>query len=124
MSEHDQIKPQIEYCSKCLKVKRITGGYQGPLTNGLTYASLWCSCRKSTEKHDGKLDERDQVDGFHAYAETQENYVYGNLVIVCGGYGDFNNRGAFLDIKQALSLLAWLKQEEETLRALAKEQEQ
>lgn len=35
---------RIDYCGRCSKVKHISGEYYGPLVNGLTSASEWCSC--------------------------------------------------------------------------------
>jgi len=71
-----------------------------------------CTCTKKpdpAQKHDGRLNE----DGTHN--------VYPNNF---GGIAIHANDGiTWMTAKEALSLLAWLRQEEEKLQGQAKEQE-
>lgn len=91
----------------------------------LQASHLWCPGPHSKEdlepapKHDGKLDERGDytvelwVQHGKATVDIDENISSW----VCD-----NPRNVELTPKQALSLLAWLKQEEQELQRLAKEQ--
>lgn len=76
---------------------------------------------KPVPTHDGRLDTR--FDDMHARVTLENNYVtWDNAIpkIVClsGGHGDIEASCCYLDPSQALSLLAWLKQEEEGLKKL------
>jgi hypothetical protein len=72
--------------------------------------------------HDGRLDTR--FDDVHARVTLENNCITWDdaipkLVCLSGGHGDIEASCCYLDPAQALSLLAWLKQEEETLKQLA-----
>ena len=66
--------------------------------------------------HDGKLDEQK-----HAWVRYLDKIVGEHGILI--ERDEWENDSIRLDPAQALSLLAWLKQEEATLRQLAKEQE-
>lgn len=72
-----------------------------------------------TPKHDGRLDTRE--DDHQARVTLQENYLQWDntkIVSISGGHGDIEASCCYLDPAQSLSLLAWLKQEEEGLKQL------
>jgi hypothetical protein len=78
-----------------------------------------------TCKHNGNLDDRDLLGPTHAFVGSvydidQTGSVSGR-VYLHGGYGghDSVSRSIYLDAAQALSLLAWLRQEEGMLKRLA-----
>lgn len=75
---------------------------------------------KPVTQHDGRLDTRE--DDHQARVTLQENYLQWDntkIVSISGGHGDIEASCCYLDPAQALSLLAWLKQEEESLKRLA-----
>ncbi len=77
---------------------------------------------KPVPKHDGRLDTRE--DDHQARVTLQDNYLQWDntkLVSLSGGHGDIEASCCYLDPAQALSLLAWLKQEEECLKKLVGE---
>jgi hypothetical protein len=78
-----------------------------------------------TCKHDGNLDDRSLLEATHAlvgaiYDINQTGMVTAKIYMH-GGYGGHDNvsRSIYLDPAQALSLLAWLQQEEAMLKRLA-----
>jgi hypothetical protein len=74
---------------------------------------------KPATKHDGRLDDRE--DDHQARVTLQDNYFQWDntkIVSISGGHGDIEASCCYLDPAQALSLLAWLRQEEETLKKL------
>ncbi len=70
------------------------------------------------KKHDGKLGGPMALNSAEVGLYPSDDIIMGD-VHIHGGYGE-ENRGIHLDAKQALSLLAWLRQEEATLEELAK----
>ncbi len=77
----------------------------------------------SEKTHDGTLDAGENT-WTHAKAEYSPVYLESEWrgIVINGGYGDIESNHVSLDAQQALSLLAWLRQEESTLQALAKGQ--
>jgi hypothetical protein len=60
-------------------------------------------------EHDGKLDAGDELN--EAMIEFNAE-VSDAPIFISGGYGHYELDTVFLDIKQALSLLEWLRQRE------------
>lgn len=112
---------QIEYCPACLKVKRITGDYRGPLTNGLTYASQWCSCVKSVEKHDGNLPGRNPYIVQIIKVGVTRDVRIGHDAAFVEEYEATDE--VWLSASQFLSLLDWGEQNKSAIEQMAKEQE-
>ena len=74
-------------------------------------------------KHDGKLDTYKSY--MHAEVEYHKaDWTEVAAIHIGGGYGDDESNNIYLEAKQALSLLAWLRQEETALEELAKGQEE
>ena len=109
-------------CDRCGGVKNVS--YEVEFLPGkralVQHQSIMmklCMCPVERIKHDGKLD-----------TKTGQEVTYDDIYLEPGGeiikgigiYG--NHDYVKLTPKQALSLLAWLHQEEQTLKALAKEQ--
>lgn len=123
---------KVDYCAQCGGVTLIDY-YRTPKAElmeapqGSLPPLVFLLCPgHPTEKHDGKLDAYDAEK--HATIELKldhENWspVLGSAIQIDGGYGDIESSLIYLDAKQALSLLAWLQQEECTLKQLAKEAE-
>lgn len=83
-----------------------------------------CTCSPEP-KHDGKLDEDDDgcTVSFDDNAHLDKGYGCCRGVRIAGKYAIGNGEDEVtLSPKKALSLLAWLEQERETLEQLAKEQ--
>lgn len=103
----------VEYCKRCGGVTQISYGRTPlanpmPETQGLMPPLVFLLCPgHPAEKHDGHLGE----DAFVSLTDSCANIYQID--------GDFIS----LTTKQALSLLAWLRQEEQALKQLAKEQE-
>lgn len=93
----------------------------GETTSIVPPSSLALCLGHPAPQHDGRLDTR--FDETHARVSLEDNFETWDdsipkLVYISGGYGDCENYNLYLDPAQALSLLAWLKQEEETLKKL------
>ena len=110
---------ELETCSTCGRYKLIEYyGWKSPLSP--KEISQWQKehpgerfkvCKghpKPATKHDGNLNE-----------DSTHNVYYNNF----GGIAVSANGVTWMDAREALALLDWLKQEEATLRDLAKEQE-
>lgn len=69
-------------------------------------------------KHDGKLDKYNEVAYGDVYANLKLGWGYTRGILI-NGYDE----SISLEPKSALSLLAWLKQEETALEKLVEEQE-
>ena len=90
------------------------GGVKGPVWPR-TYGPCRCADGPMpVSKHDGKLDKDGDAKVQYGAAYPGEEGVY---VI------DVSHDAVYLNPSQALSLLAWLQQEEAKLHRLAKEQE-
>jgi hypothetical protein len=70
------------------------------------------------EQHDGNLDTYSE--GGHATIEYV-SYVSAHPILISGGHGNYDIEAVFLDVKQALSLLEWLRQQEPMLKQKAQE---
>lgn len=77
-----------------------------------------CMCSPEREKHDGKLDEDENYSVSHSTERSNGRFHY----VYIEGKFNLGDDEISLTPPQALSLLAWLKQEEATLEQLAKEQ--
>lgn len=72
-------------------------------------------------EHDGRLDDYDVNDWHHASVHMQPDYTAmdGSQVVVIYGYYAEGTSYISIEPKQALSLLVWLKQNQEKLEQLA-----
>lgn len=99
---------EFNLCPKCGGVKSL----KQPEQTGWVRTSTFKACSCQTEsKHEGKIS-----DFYEAHITSHQRMVF------IGNGGHLNDH-IELTPAQALSLLAWLIQERETLQRLAKEQE-
>lgn len=121
---------KVNHCAQCGGVTLIDY-YRTPKAElmearqGLLPPLVFLLCPgHPAEKHDGQLDSYDRTEypqaSFHAFAKMEQN-ENGSHLYIYGGYGDGDACDISLDAKQALSLLAWLQQEESALKQLAQE---
>ena len=103
---------QTNTCPKCGGQKVVYYQIEPTYSNNFTSAALYassssmriCTCPIEREKHDGKLDEE--------YRVYQSNGAWGVEGVILEYKGTCQ---AIIRPQQALSLLAWLKQEQSTL---------
>ncbi len=82
-----------------------------------------CMCPLPKKKHDGRLEpmvKRTEYYDHTAQVEILDEHPQTSLISISGGYSDESS--IYLDPKQVLSLLAWLKQEQSTLERLVQEE--
>ena len=104
-------------CEQCGGVKEYYYSVEvvsGPIQPNPNMLKV-CWCKPEPHQHDGWLDE----DG-NGLAELN---VKERRVLIEVGKSLLDSTCIRLDANQALSLLAWLKQEQDTLETLAEEQE-
>ena len=113
-------------CSHCGGQKVLYYQIEPVYSNGYTSGRLsvssssmrLCTCPIEREKHDGKLSSQE------GSAVCYHNAYGGrNGIRIAGRYADGYHDDVILMPDEALSLLAWLKQEQGTLERLVEEQE-
>ena len=103
-------------CDRCGGFKTVyyevafLPGKRAAIAQHQTRTMKFCMCPVEQVQHDGKLEGGD----------TYEVYYDGSFICIQGTY-NLKDYEVILEPKQALSLLAWLRQEEAALEELAKE---
>lgn len=118
------VRAEITYCDTCGGLKNVT--FPIAQTKGMEPARAFQPFTYTLcpghpmPKHDGRLGGEEHEAQTVDYRQLGHGHTYISL-----RYDDSSRRedDIWLSPKQALSLLAWLKQEEQTLQELAKEQE-
>lgn len=115
-------------CSQCGGQKTVYFKVEPTYSNGFTPAVHAitnntlniCTCPSPKEKHDGRIDDEYLIHYGEVYAKGLENCIGGIIIddLLLNDTSDWHFRPS-----QALSLLAWLKQEEDALQQLAAKEE-
>ncbi len=113
------VRIEITYCDTCGGLRKASWSTTEIATTFLPISYTLCPGHPEL-KHDGKLPPKGHQD-YAASVEIFDNHPPTSLVCISGGYAP--DTSMYLDPQQALSLLVWLKQEEQILQELTKGQE-